>query len=222
MTTLSRPEARRFYDWIGSKLDIQAFWEDRATAELIDHLDLASAHSVFEFGCGTGRFAESLLARHLSRTATYHAIDISPVMVALARRRLEQFGSRANVRMTDGRPSIDEPSESHDRFISNFVFDLLSEDDIEKVIREAHRLLSPGGLLGLSSQTTGFTLVGRIFASVWNAIYAVQPLLVGGCRALELSNFLPPSDWNICHHARITRLGIPLEAVVARRVCHHG
>ena len=218
MSTLTRSEARRFYDWIGSKLDLQAFFEDRATAQLIEHLDLGSAQSVFEFGCGTGRFAKSLLAHHLSRTATYHAIDISPVMVGLARQQLEQFGPRANVRLTDGRPSIDEPSESHDRFIANFVLDLLSEDDIDKVLREAHRLLRPGGLLGLSSQTTGFTLASHIFASAWSAIHAVRPALVGGCRALELLNFLPPSDWNICHHARMTRLGIPLEAVVARRV----
>jgi ubiquinone/menaquinone biosynthesis C-methylase UbiE len=222
MRTLSRTEARRFYDWIGSKLDTQALFEDRATSELVKHLDLGSARSVFEFGCGTGRFAESLLAHHLSRTTMYHAIDISPVMVGLARQRLERFGPRANVRITDGRSSIDEPSESHDRFISNFVFDLLSEDDINNVIREAHRLLRPSGLLGLSSQTTGFTLPSRIFASVWNVIYTVQPVLVGGCRALELSNFLPASDWNICLHARITRLGIPLEAVVARRVCPLG
>jgi ubiquinone/menaquinone biosynthesis C-methylase UbiE len=218
MRTLSRTEARRFYDWIGSKLDTQAFLEDSATSELVKHVDLGSARSVFEFGCGTGRFAESLLAHHLSRTTTYHAIDISPVMVGLARQRLERFGPRANIRITDGHSSIDEPSESHDCFISNFVFDLLSEDDINNVIREAHRLLRPSGLLGLSSQTTAFTLPSRIFASVWNLIYTVQPVLVGGCRARELSNFLPPSDWNICHHARIIRLGIPLEAVVARRV----
>src|SRR5581483_522741 len=161
MSTLSRPQARQFYDWMGSKLDLQAFCEDRATAELTEHLDLGSAEFVFEFGCGTGRFAESLLARHLSRTAIYHAVDISPVMVGLARERLKKFGPRANVRITDGRPSIDEASESHDRFISNFVLDLLSEDDIENVLREAHRLLCPGGLLGLSSQTPGFTLASR-------------------------------------------------------------
>lgn len=218
MSTLARSEARRFYDWIGSKLDLQAFFEDRATAQLIEHLDLGSAQSVFEFGCGTGRFAESLLAHHLSRTATYHSIDISPVMVGLARQRLEQFGPRASVSITDGRPLIDEPSDSHDRFISNFVLDLLSEDDIDRVLREAHRLLCPGGLLGLSSQTAGFTLASRVFASMWSAIYAIRPALVGGCRALELLSFLPTRDWNICHHARITRIGIPLEVVVARRV----
>jgi ubiquinone/menaquinone biosynthesis C-methylase UbiE len=218
MSTLARIEARRFYDWMGSKLDLQAFWEDRATAQLIEHLDLGSVQSVFEFGCGTGRFAEFLLAHHLPQIATYHAIDISPVMVGLARQRLEVFGLRANVRTTDGRPSIDEPSECHDRFIANFVFDLLSEDDIDKVLREAHRLLRSGGLLGLASQTTGFTVASHIFELAWSAIYAVRPALVGGCRALELLDFLPASDWNICHHARITRTGIPLQVVVARRV----
>jgi hypothetical protein len=58
---LSPDEARKVYDRIGRAQDTQAFYEDRATAELIPHLELADAQSVFEFGCGTGRFAASTI-----------------------------------------------------------------------------------------------------------------------------------------------------------------
>lgn len=162
MKTLSSAEARRTYDRIGKTQDTQAFYEDRATAELIDQLDLPSAACVFEFGCGTGRFAHDLLARHLPAAATYRGVDLSQVMVRLASERLASFGSRASVRLTEGGSPTDEPSESCDRFVSNFVLDLLSSEDIKSLIGEAHRMLRPGGLLGLSSLTFGFTAASRV------------------------------------------------------------
>lgn len=217
MTTLSPTEARRVYDRIGRKQDTQAFYEDRATSQLVAHLDLGTAYAVFEFGCGTGRFAQSLLLNHLPETATYRAVDVSPVMVALAQQRLAPFGSRVDVRLTDGGPPTEGPAECYDRFLSNFVLDLLSVEDIDRVIHEAHRILRPGGLIGLSSLTTGFTPVSRAFGWLWARIHAVRPSLVGGCRALELLTFLPQAQWDVVHHARVAPLGIALEVVVAQR-----
>lgn len=40
-----------------------------------------TATHVFELGCGTGRFAERLLERHLPATARYKGIDLGPTMV---------------------------------------------------------------------------------------------------------------------------------------------
>jgi SAM-dependent methyltransferase len=215
--TLSSAEARRVYDRIGRRQDAQAFYEDRATSQLIPHLDLATAQAVFELGCGTGRFAEFLLSDHLPQTATYRAVDISPVMVALARRRLARFGLRVEIRLTEGGPPTEEPPGFYDHFLSNFVLDLLSLEDIARVIQEARQCLRPGGLLGLSSLTTGFTPASRAFAWLWAQIHAIRPSLVGGCRSLELLKFLPQAQWQIRHHARVAPLGIPLEAVVAQR-----
>jgi SAM-dependent methyltransferase len=64
--TLSHDEARRAYDRIGSLQDSQAFYEDVATSLLLQHGDFPSARSVFEFGCGTGRFAQRLLEEQLT------------------------------------------------------------------------------------------------------------------------------------------------------------
>jgi len=216
--TLAPAAARRVYDRIGRTQDTQAFYEDRATSKLIPHLDLGAARSVFEFGCGTGRFAAALLAKHLPNDATYRAVDISPVMVELARQRLAPFGARAIAKLSEGGPPVDEPSASYDRFLSNFVLDLLSVEDVARVIAEAHRMLRPGGLLGLASLTTGFTPVSRAFAWFWARIHAFRPALVGGCRALELLEFLPRAAWRIRYHDRVAPLGIALEVVVAERI----
>jgi hypothetical protein len=131
---------------------------------------------------------------------------------------LSRFGERAAVRLTSGGPRLDEPSGTYDRFFSNFVLDLLPETDIEQVIEEAHRLLCPGGLLGLCSLTQGFTVVSRAIIWIWTRIGSIHPSLVAGCRPVDLRSFLPTARWLIQHHARVAPWGVPLEAVVAKRV----
>jgi SAM-dependent methyltransferase len=207
----------KVYTRIGALQDTQAFYEDRATNELLAHLDLAAAQSVFEFGCGTGRFAERVLNGQLPPTARYKGIDLTPGMVELAQKRVARFAPRATVLLSDGSPPTAEPTGIYDRFISNFVFDLLSVDDIRAVVAEAHRMLAPGGLLGLSGLTAGFTPVTRVTAQIWSVVHRFRPQLVGGCRALELRDFLQQSHWHVRHVAYVAPLGIALQAVVAQR-----
>ncbi len=102
MGTLSHEEARRAYDRIGPLQDSQGFYEDRATALVLLHGEFPSAESVFEFGCGTGRFAGRLFAEYLSPTARYRGIDVSPRMVRLAQARLASHSPRAAVILTEG------------------------------------------------------------------------------------------------------------------------
>ena len=108
MKTLSYEEARRVYNRVGSMQDSQAFYEDVATRELIRHGDFPSAESVFEFGCGTGRFAQTLIRDHLGPTAAYRAVDLSPTMIGLATRRLADIGDRVQVVLSDGSPPASE------------------------------------------------------------------------------------------------------------------
>lgn len=217
MRTLTHEQARRVYDRIGARQDTQAFYEDRAVAILLEHGDFRSAKRVFELGCGTGRFARRLLSDYLSPTAAYRGVDLSPTMVALARGRLEPFGTRAEVILTDGSPPTIEPAASCDRFVSNFVLDLLSEADIAAVVREAHRMLVPGGLLCLTSLSIGHSVLSRSLSRLWAAVHAFSPALVGGCRPLDLLAYLPASSWVVRHRARLAPFGVPSEAIVAER-----
>jgi len=218
MRTLSHQEARRIYDRIGARQDTQAFYEDVATRELIRHGEFASALAVFEFGCGTGRFGRMLLDDHLGRAATYRGVDQSPTMAGLAEGRLSEFADRASVVLTDGGPPASEPSASFDRFVSNYVFDLLSEADITAVVSEAHRMLRPGGLLCLASLSPGHGLVSRAVIGVWSLIHRLDPRLVAGCRPIELLPFLEEGRWKIRHHRALSPYGLPCEAVVAERL----
>ncbi len=216
MRTLSYGEARRVYDRVGKLQDSQAFYEDRATNEIIRHGDFSSAQSVFEFGCGTGRFAARLLNDHLPENSRYCAFDLSPTMVGLAQTRLESFGARVEVRLSDGGPPTDQPAASFDRVVSNFVLDLLSEEDIRALLREAHRMLRPSGLVCLSSLSLGSTPSSRLVGRLWSSIHRLRPSLVGGCRPLQLTSFLPDSHWRIAHHVQLAPFGLPSEVVLAQ------
>jgi ubiquinone/menaquinone biosynthesis C-methylase UbiE len=217
MTTLTHEEARQAYDRIGPWQDAQAFYEDRATRIVLRHGAFATARSVFEFGCGTGRFAVQLLSSHLPRTASYRGIDISPRMIALTRNRLSPFAARARVELSDGTAPTAEPTGAYDRFVSNYVLDLLSEADITAVIGEAHRMLEPTGLLCLTSLATGSGPFSRFAAQLWTRVHAISPGLVGGCRPVDLSRWLDDARWKVRHHARLVPYGIPCEVVIAER-----
>jgi hypothetical protein len=56
---------------LGSREDWQGFLENPAINELIARSDFGSAHSVFEFGCGTGALAVLLFQRHLPMGSRY-------------------------------------------------------------------------------------------------------------------------------------------------------
>jgi ubiquinone/menaquinone biosynthesis C-methylase UbiE len=215
--TLTHEQARRVYDRIGSFQDSQAFYEDRTTRELVEHGAFETATSVFELGCGTGRFAESLLEKHLPPMATYRGIDLSPTMFDLARTRLERFGTRATVVLSDGGPPVAEPSAGYDRWVSTFVLDLLSEADIDAILAEAHRMLVPGGLLCLAGLSTGDAWYTRIIARVWSAVHAAAPELVGGCRPVDLLPRLRGDQWTIRHREALAPFLVPSEAIVAVR-----
>jgi ubiquinone/menaquinone biosynthesis C-methylase UbiE len=215
MRTLSHDEAKAFYNWFGAKQDSQRFYEDRAVADLIAHADFQEARSVFEFGCGTGRFAERLLSDYLPSSSHYRAVDISSTMVRLARERLARWGERVDVEQTMGSMTVTAPDSSFDRFVANYVLDLLSEQDIRSLLAEAHRVLEPGGFLCTAGLTRGRSLSAKIVGPVWQALFWVYPRLVGGCRAVVVNDFLGDSIWSVHYTKVITRFGISSEVLVA-------
>jgi cyclopropane fatty-acyl-phospholipid synthase-like methyltransferase len=162
---LTHQQATAFYDHLGARQDWQAFYEAPATGDLIAHASFETAQTVFEFGCGTGAFAERVLARHLPPRARYLAVDSSSTMVRLAQASLAHFGNRVAVLQTDGALRFDEVSGSFERFVSTYVLDLLSLLEMAQLLAEAHRLLVADGRLCLVSLTRGETPLARLVTS---------------------------------------------------------
>ena len=217
MHTLTRKETKAFYDRFGSRQDKQAFYEDPAIRVLMEHAHFDQAEAVVEFGCGTGRFAKYLLSDHLSKNATYWGCDLSKTMVALTENRIRSYGERAKVVEMDGGLGFPQTDAGTDRFVSNYVLDILGEDDIRRILNEAHRILRKDGLACLVSITSGTHWFSKMIMGVWKWTHVLRPTLVGGCRPIELSQYLRSKDWDITHQSIVVAFGVASEVIVARK-----
>jgi ubiquinone/menaquinone biosynthesis C-methylase UbiE len=93
--------------------------------------------------------------------------------------------------------------------------DLLSDTDIRQVFAEAHRILRPGGKLCLVSLTRGVSVTSRFVIALWSAAFRIKPSLVGGCRPIELVEYLDQDIWSIDHREVVTPYGVSSEVLVA-------
>ncbi len=104
-----------------------------------------SCRDVVEFGCGYGTF--TIPAARTVR-GTVHALDIEPDMVSVTQGKADAEGLR-NVRIyirdfvTEG---TGLPPSSMDYAM---LFNILHAEQPERLLRESHRILAPGALLGI-------------------------------------------------------------------------
>jgi SAM-dependent methyltransferase len=206
-------QARRVYDRIGRVQDWQAFYEDTAINRLVAQAHLAADQTIFEFGCGTGRFAANLL-ENLPGSVHYLGVDISPVMIDMATRRLAPWAERAKVVLVDGSLPLPAGDGFADRVLSTFVFDLLDEAYARAVLDDLRRILAPDGRLCLAGLTFGERPVERGLCRAWTGLWRIAPALVGGCRPISVSALLD-HGWTVEHHSHVHRLGLVMEVVIA-------
>jgi ubiquinone/menaquinone biosynthesis C-methylase UbiE len=115
--------------------------------EYLDIMQVDSARSVLDMGCGTGVASRALLRRS-AFTGSVTGIDLSPYLVEVADRlaREEGFGGRVAFRAGDTR-SLDLPTAGFDAVIAHTLVSHV--DDPVAVIKEAARVVRPGGLVGI-------------------------------------------------------------------------
>ncbi len=210
---LSPDQARWVYNRIGRIQDWQAFYEDVATNRLVANAGLAGGQTIFEFGCGTGRLAARLLGA-LPDNVTYLGVDISPVMIDLAARRLAPWPGRARAVLVDGSLPLPADDGFADRVFSTFVFDLLDPDYAKAVLVDLRRILRPDGRLCIASLTSGDRPLERTVSRAWTGLWRVAPQLVGGCRPTVMSALLE-HDWQVQHHSRVHRYGLVIDVLIA-------
>ncbi len=217
---LTQIETENFYDSFGARQDGAGYYEDVTLAELCRFAKFEAAASIVEFGCGTGRFAEEMLRLN---NASYWGCDVSMTMIELSRKRLANFGERVTLVKSSGETTLPLQNESCDRFVSNYVLDILSADEIEAVLGEAQRILALNGLLCLTGLTFGEGVFSKAWTAFWNLRFDLNPKWVGGCRPVALTEFL--SGWELVHHNVVTTRGISSEVVVGRKLplaAHNG
>lgn len=110
-------------------------------------LDLRPGDRVLDLGSGAG--ADLILsARRVGPTGKVYGLDMLEEMLALARVNCDKAGVRT-VELLKGRiEDVPLPAASVDAVVSNCVLSLSS--DRAAVLQEIHRVLVPGGRVGIS------------------------------------------------------------------------
>ncbi|HHT9121117.1 MAG TPA: class I SAM-dependent methyltransferase [Candidatus Hypogeohydataceae bacterium YC41] len=126
--------------------DISGFFY---VGNLLRHCRLRSSHRVLEIGCG----AASILTRAYSvngSNKTYFGIDISPVMLDRARQNIQKKGLNDRIFLVESPAStLPFKSQSFDLVFLAYVIKHLSDESLASCLREAYRVLIPGGNLAL-------------------------------------------------------------------------
>ena len=109
--------------------------------------ELGEGETVLDLGSGGG-IDVLLSARRVGPTGFAYGLDMTPEMLALARRNAEEAGA-TNVEFLEGEiEDVPLPDGTVDVIISNCVVNL--SVDKPAVLAEMHRVLRPGGRIGIS------------------------------------------------------------------------
>lgn len=126
----------------------EATWEGFFDApKILDLLEFTDPRaSVVDFGCGYGTFSITGAAR---TTGTIHALDIEPAMVRFTREKAASLGL-GNVR-AQVRDFVALGSGLPDRTVDYaMLFNILHAEDPVSLLKEAYRVLRPGGKVAVT------------------------------------------------------------------------
>ena len=119
--------------------------ERRFREQLLEPARLEAGESVLDIGCGTGTLAIAA-KRRVGAGAQVHGIDASPEMIARAHRKAKSAGVDI-VFETALAQSLPFPDARFDVVLSTVMLHHLPRAAREQAVREARRVLKPGGRL---------------------------------------------------------------------------
>jgi ubiquinone/menaquinone biosynthesis C-methylase UbiE len=184
--------------------------ESRARRRTLELAGIRDGERVLEIAVGTGAAFAEVLRRN--RGGENVGIDLTPAMLARARRKAEATGVPFTLQVGDA-GALDFADGRFDLVLNAYMFDLFPEDAFAGVLAEMRRVLRPGGRLVLCNMARGRRLSHRVYET----IYRLRPALLGGCRGVAVRPHMEAVGFEVVHEEYVAQLGFPSEILVARR-----
>jgi ubiquinone/menaquinone biosynthesis C-methylase UbiE len=153
-----------FYDPFTKLLGV-----DTVHSKLIRQAAISSGHRVLEIGCGTGNLA--ILAKKLNPTAEVAGIDPDPKALARARQKAQR--NHVTLQFDSGfSEELLYPDASFDRILSAFMLHHVKPEGKPLTLRQAFRVLKPGGSLHLVDFEEGQHRAGGIHGLLASIVHS--------------------------------------------------
>ena len=221
-SSITSRQLARVYDRLAWSYN---FWsrltEDDAHRRALEFCEIEGGerenNCILEVAVGTGVMAAKVLQRYPN--GRFWGMDLSAGMLRRCHAALGRIENESNALCRADATEIPFTSNTFDLLVNCYMLDLLPEKDIPRVLQEFHRVLRPGGRLVILSMAEP----GPILRPLWYGAYRLSPKIVGGCRPVPVTDFLPPEQdsdagpWKVEHHEFISQLSFRSELLTARK-----
>lgn len=153
-------EVAAYFDWRSPTYDTGDF-QPQLAARLIEAAAIRQDQSVLDVATGTGLVAIEA-ARRVGASGRVVGMDISPQMLAQARRKIDELGFR-NIELRESDVcTADFPQQGSDLILCSAALVFMA--DIPAVLRGWYRFLKPGGYVGFDAPAANSTAAGSTLA----------------------------------------------------------
>ena len=207
---ISQKDIGSVYDKIAPVYDVWGkLTESRARNRAIELAEIQDGSHVLEVAVGTGLAFYEIVKRNPHGVNT--GIDLSLGMLEKAKKRLKAISS-ANYSLSVGTAfQLEMADESIDVLVNNYMFDLISFEDMDKVLTEFGRVLKREGRLVLVNMTEG----ERFGSKLYDFVYNLSPKTMGGCRGVKLSRRLEQHGFRVETREYFQQMLFPSEVILA-------
>lgn len=156
------------------------FWQEQPiNRRAVAFLGLKPSDLVLDVGCATGGLTLAVSEALSSEMGGFAiGLDASPQMIAVARKKIMRGTPKRPCRFDLGiAEDLPYENETFDVYASSFFFHHLNLEDKFKALKEAYRVLMPGGKCCIIDVDRPSNLIGKI--SAWSGAWLFkQPELI--------------------------------------------
>ena len=207
---VSQAEVAGIYNSLANVYDIWGnLTESKARNRALELAEIKNGQHILEVAVGTGLAFFEIVKKNPD--GTNMGIDISAGMLKKAAKRLGRLPEESYTLKKASAFDLESEDEQFDVLMNNYMFDLISFDQMDAVLEEFKRVLKKGAKLVLVNMTLG----EKFGSGIYDLMYRVSPRLMGGCRGIRLSEKLKEHGFHIKLREYHQQCLFPSEVILA-------